>query len=285
MLTALASISLIGLSSVAASSSLQWLVGSLCLALVGTNVAWLVARGRFAVQVPGSAAAPAVAWLVAALFLFLVPFGAWRAGALSPYFLGLMEIDWLGALGVAGLLSAAIMGLAVAGWLVFRRSLRLDAAALAASAGAPGAGVGSSLLTLSERWMAPLDAILNQWHWAFYRALAIGWLAAGAALPMGLLDRVPLLASSIEKVLAQWHNQPVYWGSWIGLGVIAVEWALNPFARADFGKVGRMEGAMRSVALAIATTALFALGRNFWLCLLCSLVVETVVAAWFPPRN
>jgi hypothetical protein len=64
--------------------------------------------------------------------------------------------------------------------------------------------------------------------------------------------------------------------------MLIVEWLLNPFARAELRTPGRQEAALRTAALAIATTALFALTRNFWLCLVCQVVVETAVAAWWP---
>ena len=68
----------------------------------------------------------------------------------------------------------------------------------------------------------------------------------------------------------------------MGLGLIGLEWALNPFARAALGRPIRREAALRRVILAIATTALFAITRNVWLCLACDLAVETVIAGWLP---
>jgi hypothetical protein len=71
--------------------------------------------------------------------------------------------------------------------------------------------------------------------------------------------------------------------------LIGAEWALNPFARrvligsrrgADY--VRAAERTVIRMALAVATTALFVLTRNFWLPLACHLVVETVVVAFLP---
>jgi accessory gene regulator protein AgrB len=42
---------------------------------------------------------------------------------------------------------------------------------------------------------------------------------------------------------------------------------------------------VRSALLATVTAALFALTRNFWLCLVCSLIVEISIARWFPAQE
>ena len=44
---------------------------------------------------------------------------------------------------------------------------------------------------------------------------------------------------------------------------------------------GGREIALLRLALAVATTALFVLTSNFWLPLICSVVVETAIAGWF----
>ena len=75
---------------------------------------------------------------------------------------------------------------------------------------------------------------------------------------------------------------PLYWGSWLGLALIALEWALNPFARAELQRPGQRETALLRVVLAIATTALFTVTPNFWLLLIAHLAVETVIAGWLP---
>ncbi len=47
------------------------------------------------------------------------------------------------------------------------------------------------------------------------------------------------------------------------------------------GWPGRQEAALHSADLAIATAALFALTRNFWLCLACQVLAETAMALWW----
>ena len=68
-----------------------------------------------------------------------------------------------------------------------------------------------------------------------------------------------------------------------------VESALNPHLWAVLGMPtqeerawGRPEAILRSLALAVGTTALFILTRNLWLCLACQVIVETAIAAWLP---
>ncbi len=242
-----------------------WLLASLSVAIVTTNVTWLAFR---LIRKRGSQpAAPlgstltALAWLLISLFFLLPPPAAWRFGALSPRLMGLTGIDWVKGLGAGAPLACLIVGLAIFGWLVYRHTLPGDRSRTRAER------VGATL-------RAPVDAALLQWHWAFYRALAIALLplAAGA-----LASNEVLLPLGRQLAAA-----PLYWGSWLGLALIALEWVLNPFARAGLQRPGRREIALLRVALAIATTALFTLTPNFWLLLLLHLAVETMIAGWLP---
>ena len=94
------------------------------------------------------------------------------------------------------------------------------------------------------------------------------------------------------KLQAELQAQPLYWGSWLGLGLLVIEWLLNPFARAQLqpaapgvGTNSRAETALRTLALAVATTALFTLTRNLWLCLACQVIAETAITGWLPLRT
>ena len=223
---------------------LPWLLGSLAIAVIATNLTWYATR-RLADR-SSAGALPALSWLATSLFYLLPPVAAWRSGVLSPYWLGVAELDWVANLAAGALLAALIGGGLIFGWLVYRRSLPRD-----------GAGSPRSRRTiLTLRSLA--DAALLQWHWAFYRALAIGLLASGSA-----------------------DTQAAYWGVWLAMGAAAIEWALNPFARAELRLAGRREAALRQVALALATAALFVLTRNFYLGLALHLAVEFFVVGWF----
>jgi hypothetical protein len=261
-----------------ASNLTVWIVACIAVAVAGTNLAWLLTSGPLRLGPLARLAAwrgtPALAWFAVALFLLLPPVAAWRLGLLSPYFMGLSETDWLAALGAGGGLMFLTAGLLVGGWLVYRRGLRTG------NCGPPDCGE-----VPPDRWVAPLGAILWQWHWAFYRAAAIAVLAAGLvapSLPTAWAARLPWLGVGLTSAAAMLHAQPVYWGSWLGLLLAGLEFVLDPFAWRHLRTPGRLEATMRAVGIAIATTALFALTRNFWLCLVLALVVETAVAGWFP---
>lgn len=254
---------------------LPWLLGSIALAVVATNLAW--AATRRPTKRALSAVLPALGWLALSLFHLLPPIGAWQSGALSPYWLGVAELDWIASLAAGAPLGALLGGGLVFGWLVYRRSLprrgrspiepqraRSETGLSQAGAFSPAGAVapratGAAFLALR----ALVDAALLQWHWAFYRALAIGLLGSGAA-PLGL------------------DAQPAYWGTWLAAAMAAIEWALNPWARAELRQAGPREAALRQVALAVGTAALFLLTRNFYLGLVIHLAVELLIVGWFP---
>jgi len=247
---------------------LAWLLGSLALALIATNLAGLIfhliQRGRSAAALAGRRWLQPIGWLLASLFFLLPPLGAWRFGALSPYLMGFTEVDWIESLRAGGLLVGLIIALLIFGWLVYRHSL-------------PSGEGPSWMQRLGARLHAPLDAGLRQLHWAFYRALVISLLPAAA----GALSTVPFAA----PVVRQLEIRPLYWGTWLGLAWVALEWVLNPFARGALHHSGQREATLRGVVLAVATSAVFALTRNFWLCLACDMIIETAIAGWFPLRE
>jgi hypothetical protein len=251
---------------VALTNPLLWVLGSLALAVIATNVAWLIRRAAWrrppAKDGVGAGLEPLI-WLLTALYLFLPPIGALWAGALSPYLMGLTETDWVNSLVSGGVLAAASGGIIVFGWLVYRHRLPVRPRE------------GSAI----RWWLAPVDAALLQWHWAFYRAGVIGWLA----LVLKMESPAP------EALLALVGEQPLYWGSWLGMVLVAVEWALNPFARSALAgssnSPANAPSAERTVirmALAVVTTALFVLTRNFWLSLACHVIVETAIVCFLP---
>lgn len=250
-----------------------WVFIAVAIAILGTNVAWLVthlvagARPAAAARWLGSDLARAAAWLIASLWLLAPPFYAWRYGAISPALLGIAEIDWVESLVTGGPLAGLVILLVVFGWLVYRHELPVG----------QGVPAGESRALLALR--AALDASLLQWHLAFARAALIAWLSARLVLP----------GSPFAALLRAAQDQPFYWGSWLGLGVVLIEAVLNPFVRDSLGapsaterRLGRPEALLRDLALLLATTALFLLARNFWLGLACHLTVNTLIAGWLP---
>lgn len=250
-----------------------WVFIAIAIAILATNVAWLVAhlvaqaRPAAAARWLGSDLARAAAWLIASLWLLAPPFYAWRYGAISPALLGITEIDWVESLVAGGPFAGLVILLAVFGWLVYRHELPVG----------EGAPAGESRVLMTLRAM--VDAGLLQWHLAFARASLSAWLSARLVLP----------GPSFAAILRAAQDQPFYWGSWLGLGIVLMEAILNPFVRdslcapsATERRQGRPEALLRDLALLLATTALFLLARNFWLCLACHVAVNTLIAGWLP---
>lgn len=256
-----------------------WLLASFLVLVVATNFAWLVGRRHAAEPTYRRGPLAAAGWLCLSLFTLLVPFLALRQGVVSPYALGLAEIDWPATLSNGMVLAGLIVGGLLFGWLVYRRArLEEHGAGLAPDGepASPGLSLPPALARLLAGLRAPVDAALQQWHWAFYRAAAIAWLM----LPLGLPG-----APMADQVLRAWQRDPLYWGAWLGIAVAGLEWALDPFARAQLRRSGEREVALRRAALAVATTGLFVLTRNFWLCLAVHVAVETLAVGWFPLRT
>jgi len=222
-------------------------IGSRALAgpwLAASLLSWLIAatlaRRSERFQAWAASSTQPVLWTAIALVVLLLPFAAWRAGAISPYYLGLSELNWLLTLGRGSLIAALVAGTVMAGWLLYRREMQPLPTAP------------------SVAWLPLLQSALLQWHLAFYRAAAIELLPTGSA------------------------SESFYWGSWLGLLLVAGEVAAFPeFARA-LRIQGKLESALRQIVLAVATTGLFVITRNFWACLTCHLAVEGAILLWFP---
>ncbi|MCX7707617.1 MAG: hypothetical protein N2204_06390 [Anaerolineae bacterium] len=235
---------------------ITWLASSVAAAVILTNLVWPLRRLTGHFQASGWHIG---AWLGKALFFVLLPLAAWQQGVLSPFYLGIAGLDWVPALLLGAPVTLAITAVTLAGWQAYRRSL----------AGPTQLRAGNRLITLLR---APVEAGLLQWHWAFYRALAI---AGVAAWPASALQTDGLLALDFAA-------DALYWGSWVGLLILGLEWLLNPFARLALRLPGDRETSLRQAAFAVATTGLFVATRNLWLCLACHVMVEIVIAAWLP---
>jgi hypothetical protein len=210
-----------------------WLAGSLLAYVLAANLAWLVVRqkgtlGRWAARLQ---AWPGTTWLVALLrwvFFVAPPYGALLLGIISPRSLGWAEIDWVHGAGVGGITGAAALVLLCLGWWSYRRGLpsQQDVVEVPLSVRPVG-------------WLATVvEAAALQLHWAFYRSAAL---------------------------TVTWPDRPQWW-NWIGLALIGLEWALNPWLWRRLNTPSQAEPIYRRAILALVTTAFFILTGNFWLC-------------------
>ena len=210
-----------------------WLAGSFLLYVLASNAAWLLRHQRSAIRLQTW---PGTLWLITLLcWAYFVgpPYAALLLGVVSPRWLGLSEVDWVGSMGMGGAIAAAALGLLGLGWWSYRRALprRGD------PCGRPGQGQALPLLPRPLRWLlAIIETAALQAHWAFYRSVFIVWL------------------------------EELHWGSWAGLGLVCLEWALNPWLQRGLRRPTQAEPILRRAVLALVTTALFILTRNLWLC-------------------
>ncbi|MGQ9600859.1 MAG: hypothetical protein ACUVWZ_15775 [Anaerolineae bacterium] len=86
-------------------------------------------------------------------------------------------------------------------------------------------------------WVVGIDLLYQEVHWAFYRA------ALGVAL------------------------RDAYAGVFLGLGLVYLEWGLNPFWRRDWTVEEHVAGRWLHLALALISAILFLFTRNLWVCL------------------
>lgn len=241
-----------------------WILASAATAVIVTHAAWLARR-----FLPGQAVGKGrrelvatLAWLIAALFYALLPILAWRSGALSPYLMGLGEVEWAQSLASGMFLALLAAGSLFTAWILGTRRPHARAERPAPERNLAGA------------WLAPLDAALLQGHWAFYRAGAAGWLLIQSDT-LTLADAA-IMAPFRSALIAD----PFYWGSWLGMVLIALEWIINPFAREALRDPARRPYHLLRAAIAVASTAVFVATRNFWLALLVSVAVEFAAAVW-----
>jgi len=245
------------------SNPATWLIASFLAIVVATNLAWLAMRHRSRPDGLRQGPLAILGWLALAFFYLLLPYLAIREGVLSPYTLGLSEIDWPATLSDGIALSGIIVGGSIFGWLIYRRSL-------------PEGPLPRGTARLIPALRAPADAMLHQWHWAFYRAAMTEWLVLDPHSAAG----VPPLG----RVRDALQGEPLYWGACLGLAMIILEMVLDPFTRSMLRRPGDGHALIRRATLAVATTCLFVLTRNLWLCIIVHIAVETLVAGWFPLR-
>jgi hypothetical protein len=213
-----------------------WVGGSLLVYVIGANALWLLRD---------SLRRPYARWLVQVgrfLFYLVVPYlalGGWP----RPRYQGLLSLEDLGIVGlgehwpVTRWLEAAGVGL---GW----GAIALAILILAWVSANRRDGKAWLLFAPSRWWTVLVSVLYLQVHWAFYRgALAV------------MLD-------------------DAYAGVFLGLGLVYVEWSLNPFWRQGWRLQSQAADRWLRAALVLVIALLFWLTRNLWVCLAVHILIE-----------
>lgn len=222
----------------AGTTLMTWLLGSVMINVLASTLVWFIEGNDFWCR-------PYRRWVwEAARFLYYVgiPYlvlGGWPQGPNQ----GLLS---LGDMGIAGSdavwpltrwLQAAGTGL---GWGLTVLML------LGLSWVNANRHAGNLRLTFRPEpwWYVLVEVLYLQIHWAFYRG--------ALTLVMGDL----------------------YVGTFVGLGLVYLEWSLNPFWRQGWREQSLAAVRWLRAAIALAIAVAFFLSRNLWICLLVHGVLE-----------
>lgn len=228
-----------------------WVIGSLLLAALWSNLAWFFrqprsgAVGGFVTRLIAWRLSPWLLQFLRLLYSIGVPFAAllWGHDAVVGRLLGLQSfdlpvvggkeasasvaanwLDWAHDMGWGVTLGIGVWGVLALGWWTYRRAMvaadQEDAMVKVESSG----------------WVLLREAAYHEAHWAFYRNAPI--LTAGP-----------------------------YWGVWIGLALAALEAAFNPAWHKGLMAPWRLPGHLMRAALAVVSSILFVLTENLWLAL------------------
>ena len=150
-------------------------------------------------------------------------------------------LDWARDAGWAAVAGAAVFVFLLVAWWAYRRAL---ASADFREERGP---------TQASGWTQLREAAYHEAHWAFYR-------------------NAPLLGlrSDVEGA---------YLGIWIGLGVVALEAALNPEWRRGLSLPEQAPQRLMRVALALLSALLFWRTQNLWLAILLHFVISWALSA------
>ncbi len=103
-------------------------------------------------------------------------------------------------------------------------------------------------------WMLPFQAIGYEAHWSFYRNAFVVTLGA-------------------------------YWGSWAGLGLLALETLLNPWWRRGLREGEQLPALLVRAGLAVLSVVLYLQTTNLWLAIAVHWGVTAGLAAQDRPQN
>ena len=208
-----------------------WVAASILACALVTNALWLL-RSRGIQRHP---AWPALSQAARFVFFLGIPYlalGGWP----RPPFSGLLSLEELGLVGFSPRwpatrwLQSVGTGLALGMAAMVLLLLAWTQANRAA---------GNHRLRFPPRqwWALWVDGLYLQVHWAFYR---------GA------------LAAALEDV---------YTGVFVGLGLVYLEWALDPFWRQGWREPAQAAERWLRTALALVAALIFLFTRNLWVCL------------------
>ena len=225
-----------------------WLGGSLLLAALSTNLAWLF-QGARSEKIVSLAAhlkewrfSPLLFQLLRFVYYIGVPFAAllWGRDVIIERQFGLQPLalpvilsngdnggatatwtDWMKDLGWVAVVGCAVWLILAIGWGRYRATLR-------------AASVSHSTVVSLPPAALFREAMYHELHWAFYR-------------------HAPVLALGI------------YRGSWIGLGIVALEALLNPGWYRWLQDPAYLPAQLVRSALGVASTICFITTQNVWL--------------------
>ena len=247
-----------------------WLGGSLLLAVLWTNLSrlfspWAQAgrssetskslAERIVFRVATWHFAPFLFQALRFLYYLGLPAAAlfWGGDAVVGRFLGLKRLALPAQTGTGGgalpsaswsnwahdLAWSAVVGLGSTGLLVLAAITYRRSLQAVTSLGR-GKGI--------QGWKAAREAAYHEVHWAFYR-------------------NAPIVALGL------------YWGTWAGLGLAAVEAIANPAWRKDVQEPERAWPRLSRAALALVSSVLFLQTQNLWLALLSHWAISWLLGA------
>ena len=247
-----------------------WIAGTVLVYAITTNALWLGYRrgtshlaSQMGVVPPEQSLAGLPTrsryrrWLLQVgrfLFYLVIPYLALGGWPRQPY-QGLLALEDLGIVGLGGRwpvtrwLEAAGIGL---GWGLL--ALLLLTLALCPRTGMfsngrtpsalPSSGGGVRLRFRPRPWWVILvDVLYLEVHWAFLRGG---------------------LAVALDTRLA---GHAMYAAVFLGLGLVYLEWSLNPFWRQDWRLESQAAVRWLRAALALVVAVLYLFTRNLWICL------------------